>query len=149
VYTPSLSSCCERLSLRTSLRPTLGTSVLCLEWSVHLETRLFHMVLCNTLWYTGRPVLGELCSRLCSLGTAVCLHTIVCHLKEPMHVPDPVISLSIRPERKPDLDQFSKGIGRFQREDPTFKITFDPESKEVCTLSDVVAIGRGHSGYWT
>ena len=50
-----------------------------------------------------------------------------------MHVPDPVISLAIRPEKKNDLDQFSKGIGRFQREDPTFKVTFDPESKEVHT----------------
>ena len=56
------------------------------------------------------------------------------YMKEPIHVPDPVISLAIRPERKQDLDQFSKGIGRFQREDPTFKITFDPESKEVCSL---------------
>ena len=46
-------------------------------------------------------------------------------------MPDPVISLAIRPEKKTDLDQFSKGIGRFQREDPTFKVTFDPESKEV------------------
>lgn len=62
------------------------------------------------------------------------LHATVYHLKEPIHVPDPVISLAIRPERKQDLDQFSKGIGRFQREDPTFKITFDPESKEVRPL---------------
>ena len=46
-------------------------------------------------------------------------------------MPDPVISLAIRPEKKTDLDQFSKGIGRFQREDPTFKVNFDPESKEV------------------
>ena len=48
-----------------------------------------------------------------------------------MHIPDPVISLAIQPEKKHDLDQFSKGIGRFQREDPTFKVTFDPENKEV------------------
>ena len=48
-------------------------------------------------------------------------------------MPDPVISLSIRPENKSHLDQFSKGIRRFQREDPTFKVTFDPESKEVCS----------------
>ena len=30
-----------------------------------------------------------------------------------------------------DLDNFSKGINRFQREDPTFKVHFDDESKEV------------------
>ena len=52
-------------------------------------------------------------------------------LQESIHVPDPVISLAIRPEKKTDLDQFSKGIGRFQREDPTFKVAFDPESREV------------------
>lgn len=30
-----------------------------------------------------------------------------------------------------DLDIFSKGINRFQREDPTFKVHYDEESKEV------------------
>ena len=59
-------------------------------------------------------------------------------LQESIHVPDPVISLAIRPEKKTDLDQFSKGIGRFQREDPTFKVTFDPESKEVGSSCSVV-----------
>uniref|UniRef100_A0A4W3JMZ7 Elongation factor G, mitochondrial n=1 Tax=Callorhinchus milii TaxID=7868 RepID=A0A4W3JMZ7_CALMI len=30
-----------------------------------------------------------------------------------------------------DLDKFSKGIGRFTREDPTFRIFYDPESRET------------------
>ncbi|ELW63212.1 Elongation factor G, mitochondrial [Tupaia chinensis] len=30
-----------------------------------------------------------------------------------------------------DLEKFSKGIGRVTREDPTFKVHFDPESKET------------------
>ncbi|KAG8512498.1 Elongation factor G, mitochondrial [Galemys pyrenaicus] len=30
-----------------------------------------------------------------------------------------------------DLEKFSKGIGRFTREDPTFKVHFDTESKET------------------
>ena len=30
-----------------------------------------------------------------------------------------------------DLDNFSKGINRFQREDPTFKVHYEEESKEV------------------
>lgn len=30
-----------------------------------------------------------------------------------------------------DLDKFSKGINRFTREDPTFRVTFDTESKET------------------
>ena len=48
-----------------------------------------------------------------------------------MFVPEPVISMSIRPENKKDLDAFSKGIGRFTREDPTFKMHYDAESKET------------------
>ncbi|XP_029393599.1 elongation factor G, mitochondrial isoform X1 [Mus pahari] len=50
---------------------------------------------------------------------------------ESIHVPDPVISIAMRPSNKNDLEKFSKGIGRFTREDPTFKVHFDPESKET------------------
>ena len=32
---------------------------------------------------------------------------------------------------KNDLEKFSKGSGRFTREDPTFKVHFDTESKET------------------
>lgn len=32
---------------------------------------------------------------------------------------------------KNDLEKFSKGIGRFTREDPTFKVHFDTENKET------------------
>lgn len=30
-----------------------------------------------------------------------------------------------------DMDKFSKGINRFTREDPTFRVHFDTESKET------------------
>ncbi|XP_004639900.1 elongation factor G, mitochondrial [Octodon degus] len=50
---------------------------------------------------------------------------------ESIHVPDPVISVAMKPSNKNDLDKFSKGIGRFTREDPTFKVHFDSESKET------------------
>lgn len=30
-----------------------------------------------------------------------------------------------------DTDKFSKGINRFTREDPTFRVHFDTESKET------------------
>nr|XP_021515302.1 elongation factor G, mitochondrial isoform X1 [Meriones unguiculatus] len=50
---------------------------------------------------------------------------------ESIHVPDPVISVAMKPSNKNDLEKFSKGIGRFTREDPTFKVRFDPESKET------------------
>ncbi|XP_065887676.1 elongation factor G, mitochondrial-like [Dysidea avara] len=50
---------------------------------------------------------------------------------ESIHVPDPVISLAIHPDSKDDLEKFSKGINRFQKEDPTFKVHYDDESRET------------------
>uniref|UniRef100_A0A8C5SJJ2 G elongation factor mitochondrial 1 n=1 Tax=Laticauda laticaudata TaxID=8630 RepID=A0A8C5SJJ2_LATLA len=49
---------------------------------------------------------------------------------EPIHVPDPVVSITMKPVNKND-DRFSKGINRFVREDPTFRVHFDTESKET------------------
>lgn len=39
-----------------------------------------------------------------------------------MHVPDPVISLSITPIKKDQAPNFNKGLLRFQKEDPTFRV---------------------------
>ncbi|XP_076838239.1 elongation factor G, mitochondrial [Brachyhypopomus gauderio] len=50
---------------------------------------------------------------------------------ESIHVPDPVISMAMKPVNKNDTEKFSKGINRFTREDPTFRVHFDPESKET------------------
>jgi elongation factor G len=47
-----------------------------------------------------------------------------------MFVPDPVISLSIRPKQTKDTPNFSKAMSRFQREDPTFRVHVDTESGE-------------------
>lgn len=48
-----------------------------------------------------------------------------------MFVPDPVISLSIKPKSSADGSNFSKAMNRFQREDPTFRVHVDPESQET------------------
>lgn len=48
-----------------------------------------------------------------------------------MFVPDPVLSLSVKPKSSGDADNFSKAMNRFQREDPTFRLHVDEESEET------------------
>ncbi|KAK8104300.1 Elongation factor G- mitochondrial [Apiospora kogelbergensis] len=48
-----------------------------------------------------------------------------------MFVPDAVMSLSIKPKKSTDADNFSKAMNRFQREDPTFRLSVDDESEET------------------
>jgi elongation factor G len=48
-----------------------------------------------------------------------------------MHVPAPVISLSIKPKDSKAQDNMGKALGRFVREDPTFHAGVDPESGET------------------
>ena len=48
-----------------------------------------------------------------------------------MFVPEPVISLSIKPKDNKDLPNFSKAMARFQREDPTFRVHIDDESSQT------------------
>lgn len=50
-----------------------------------------------------------------------------------MFVPDPVISLSLKPVGK-ESPNFSRALNRFQKEDPTFRVHIDHESKEVSFL---------------
>ncbi len=56
---------------------------------------------------------------------------------ESMFVPEPVVSLSIKPVDSNMNDNFSKGINRFMKEDPTFKVAYDADSKEL------IAYGMG------
>ncbi|XP_076435793.1 elongation factor G, mitochondrial-like [Babylonia areolata] len=50
---------------------------------------------------------------------------------ESMYVPEPVISMSIKPVKNGDLENFSKGIQRFTKEDPTFRVHWDNDSKQT------------------
>lgn len=49
---------------------------------------------------------------------------------ESIYVPDPVITMSIKPKDNKTSDNFTKGIRRFTREDPTLRYEYDTESKE-------------------
>lgn len=48
-----------------------------------------------------------------------------------MNVPEPVMSLALSPVSRDSGTQFSKALNRFQKEDPTFRVSLDPESSET------------------
>jgi elongation factor G len=48
-----------------------------------------------------------------------------------IYVPEPVISLAIKPLDKNALDRMAKALNRFTKEDPTFRTFVDPESHET------------------
>ena len=48
-----------------------------------------------------------------------------------MHVPDAVISLAVAPKDKGNAANFSKGLNRFTKEDPTFRVHRDEESAQT------------------
>lgn len=50
---------------------------------------------------------------------------------ESIFVPDPVVSMAIKPTHPKDRDNFSKAIARFTKEDPTFQFYYDNDVKET------------------
>ncbi|BAY89614.1 MULTISPECIES: elongation factor G [unclassified Tolypothrix] len=63
----------------------------------------------------------------CASGDTFCGQEPLISL-EKMFVPDPVITLAVTPKKQEDSDRLSKALNRFQKEDPTFKLSIDPES---------------------
>ncbi|MDF5706307.1 MAG: elongation factor G [Nostoc sp. S4] len=63
----------------------------------------------------------------CASGDTFCTGETLVSL-ERMYVPEPVITLAIMPKKQEDSDRLSKALNRFQREDPTFRVSIDPES---------------------
>ncbi|KAM9126758.1 elongation factor G, mitochondrial [Pangshura tecta] len=77
---------------------------------------------------------GDICALFgidCASGDTFTDKTSIDISMESIHVPEPVISVAMKPSNKNDLDKFSKGLNRFTREDPTFRVHFDNESKET------------------
>ncbi len=50
---------------------------------------------------------------------------------ESIEFPAPVISVSIQPESRGDRDKLSIGLAKLAEEDPTFVVSFDPETEET------------------
>ncbi|HUS67352.1 MAG TPA: elongation factor G [Kofleriaceae bacterium] len=48
-----------------------------------------------------------------------------------MHVPEPVVSVAVRPADSASEIKMSKALRRFSKEDPTFRVGLDPESNET------------------
>ncbi|XP_012693878.2 elongation factor G, mitochondrial [Clupea harengus] len=77
---------------------------------------------------------GDICALFgidCASGDTFTARTSANLSMESIHVPDAVISMSMKPAVKNDMDKFSKGINRFTREDPTFRVHYDTENKET------------------
>ncbi|QRW22690.1 elongation factor EF-G [Rhizoctonia solani] len=75
---------------------------------------------------------GEICAIFgveCSSGDTFTDGTTSLSMTS-MFVPDPVISLSIKPVGT-ETPNFSRALNRFQKEDPTFRVHIDHESQET------------------
>ncbi|TNV85860.1 hypothetical protein FGO68_gene2702 [Halteria grandinella] len=66
----------------------------------------------------------------CASGETFCDQTINWSMQS-MHVPEPVMSLTIKPKKTDQLELFLKALNRFQREDPTFVVKQNMESEEI------------------
>lgn len=66
----------------------------------------------------------------CASGDTFCAEDLNVSMTS-MFVPEPVISLAIKPNDKKSADNMSKALNRFCKEDPTFKSYVDPESNET------------------
>ncbi len=50
---------------------------------------------------------------------------------ESMEFPEPVIAMAIEPKTKTDQEKLSQVLNKFMKEDPTFKVTVDPETNQT------------------
>jgi len=69
---------------------------------------------------------------LCALKDSITGDTI-CDIDDPIileriHIPEPVISVSVEPKSKNDRDKMTSSLLSFAREDPSLKVTFDDET---------------------
>ncbi len=66
----------------------------------------------------------------CATGDTYCAEGTNFSL-ESIYAAEPVIDLSIQPNKRGDYDKLSKALNRFMREDPTFRVHVDAETSET------------------
>ncbi|MBN1806723.1 MAG: elongation factor G [Sedimentisphaerales bacterium] len=66
----------------------------------------------------------------CASGDTICGDGVNYSL-ESIFVADPVISLSIEPASSADQERIGKALNRFMKEDPTFRVSSDPENGQT------------------
>ena len=60
---------------------------------------------------------------LCDAGHPIIL--------ESLYVPEPVISVAVEPKTKQDMEKLSKALQALSDEDPTFRVSVDPETNQT------------------
>ncbi|MDI6698827.1 MAG: elongation factor G [Candidatus Saccharicenans sp.] len=66
----------------------------------------------------------------CASGDTICSPGLNYALTS-IYVPEPVISLAIEAADKLSADRLAKALARFTKEDPTFRVYVDPESRQT------------------
>ncbi|MEM8637233.1 MAG: elongation factor G [Cyanobacteria bacterium P01_G01_bin.54] len=81
----------------------------------------------------GQAVGGDIVAALgldCASGDTLCGEDLNLALED-MFIPEPVITLAIAPCTQDDSIRMVKALRRFDREDPTFRVSTDPESGQT------------------
>jgi len=66
----------------------------------------------------------------CASGDTICAPGLN-YAMTSIYVPEPVISLAIEAVDKISADRLARALNRFTKEDPTFRVYIDPESKQT------------------
>jgi len=80
----------------------------------------------------------------CASGDTYCSEAKACTL-ENIFVADAVIKMSINPLSRDNADKLSKALQRFRKEDPTFRVSSDPETGETV----IAGMGELHLEVYT
>ena len=67
---------------------------------------------------------------------AVATGETLCDLRHPillesLDFPDPVLSIAVEPKTKADMDRLGQSLERLAQEDPSFRVSFDPETAQT------------------